>query len=61
VDEGLWESDTARRSTPIDSPHAEDTLERRLEVAAGKRTWGGPWFWGILAFAAVILLLIALQ
>jgi carbon monoxide dehydrogenase subunit G len=61
VDEGLWESDTARRSTPIDSPHAEDTMESRLEMAAGKRTWGGPWFWGILAFAAVILLLIAFQ
>ena len=59
VDEGTTEAEIARRSTPIDSPHAEDTLEKRLEVAAGKRTFGGPWFWGILAFAAVILLLVA--
>jgi hypothetical protein len=61
VDEGVYEADMARRSTPIDSPHAEDNLERQLEVEAGKRTWGGPWFWGVLAFAAVILLLLALQ
>jgi len=61
VDEGTYEADMARRNTAIDSPHAEDTLERQLEVEAGKRTWGGPWFWGIMAFAVVILLLIALQ
>ena len=61
IDEGTTEAEIARRSTPIDSPHAEDTVERRLEVEAGKRTFGGPWFWGILTFAAVILLLIALD
>jgi hypothetical protein len=61
VEEGTYEAELARRNTAIDSPHAEDNLEGRLEVEAGKRTWGGPWFWGILAFAAVILLLIAFQ
>lgn len=61
IDEGTYEAELARRNTAIDSPHAEDTIERQLEVEAANRTWGGPWFWGILAFAAVILLLIALQ
>jgi len=61
IDEGTYESELAMRNTAIDSPHAEDTLERQLEVEAAKRTWGGPWFWGILAFAAVILLLIVWQ
>ncbi|MBJ3775901.1 CoxG family protein [Acuticoccus mangrovi] len=61
IDEGVSEAENAAASAPIDSPHFEDTIETQLEVAAGRRVWGGPWFWGILAFAAVILVLIALQ
>lgn len=61
IDEGLGEARIAARATPIDSPHAEDTIERTLEVEAGKGSWGGSFMWGILAFAVVILVLIALQ
>jgi hypothetical protein len=59
--EGLVEEDIETRGAPFNPPHGEDTIERELEVAAAKGVWGGPWFWGILAFAAVIVLLIALQ
>ena len=44
-----------------ETPHIEDAIEQRLEVAAGTRVWGGPWFWGVMAFAAVLLVLIALS
>ncbi len=46
---------------PIDSPHGEDTVEEKLEVAAAKNAWGGAFMWGLFAFAVVILVLIALQ
>lgn len=55
------ELEEATNSPAIAPPRPEDDIEASLEVAAGKRVWGGPWFWGILAFAAVLLLLIALQ
>ncbi|WP_018699940.1 SRPBCC family protein [Amorphus coralli] len=32
--------------------------EERLEVEAGKGTLGGPWMWGLIAFAVVIVLLL---
>ncbi|MEW5425213.1 carbon monoxide dehydrogenase subunit G [Amorphus sp. 3PC139-8] len=32
--------------------------EERLEVEAGKGTLGGPWMWGLIAFAIVIVLLL---
>ncbi|MCF3935948.1 carbon monoxide dehydrogenase subunit G [Acuticoccus sp. M5D2P5] len=61
VEEGAYELELAGEETAIDSPHMEDTIEKAIEAEATKRAWGGPWFWGILAFAAVILVLIALQ
>lgn len=61
VVEGLAEVDMEGLAAPFDPPHAEDTVERELESAAASNVWGGPWFWGILAFAAVLVLLIALQ
>lgn len=32
--------------------------EERVEVEAGKGTLGGPWMWGLIAFAVVIVLLL---
>ncbi|MEO1102407.1 MAG: carbon monoxide dehydrogenase subunit G [Pseudomonadota bacterium] len=61
VDEGLGEAEIAVQNTAVDSPHAEDTAEREVEVAAGKGFLGGPWMWGIIAFAVVLIVLIALR
>ncbi len=61
AEEGLFEEELEGRGAPFDPPHGEDTIERELEGAAARNVWGGPWFWGILAFAAVILVLLALQ
>ncbi|WP_108662526.1 CoxG family protein [Acuticoccus kandeliae] len=61
VEEGTYELELAGEETAIASPRMEDRVEEILEQEAAKRAWGGPWFWGILAFAAVILVLIALQ
>ena len=61
VEAAATEVDLAQRTTAIDAPHAEDTVEERLEAEAVRGTWGGPWMWGILAFAVVILVLIALR
>lgn len=33
-------------------------VEERVEVEAGKGTFGGPWMWGLIAFAVVIVLLL---
>lgn len=33
-------------------------VEERVEVEAGKGTLGGPWMWGLIAFAVVIVLLL---
>ncbi|UOM36419.1 CoxG family protein [Acuticoccus sp. I52.16.1] len=44
----------------ISALHPEDSIETQLEVASAKRIWGGAWFWGVLAFAAVLLILVAL-
>ncbi|MGX1306610.1 carbon monoxide dehydrogenase subunit G [Amorphus suaedae] len=33
-------------------------VEERVEVEAGKGTLGGPWMWGLIAFAIVIVLLL---
>lgn len=60
-EEGAEEIDLATAQPAVVPPHVEDDIETRLEVEAGKRTWGGPWFWGILVFAAVVLVLIALR
>ena len=61
IEEGLDEAEIALESTPIDSPHLEDTIEREIEEAAAGFSWGGAVMWGMLAFAVVILVLIALQ
>ncbi|WP_420391403.1 CoxG family protein [Acuticoccus sp.] len=55
------EVDEAAHTATVGAPRPEDRAGADLEVAAGKRVWGGPWFWGILAFAAALLVLIALQ
>lgn len=60
VDEGLGEAEIAAAAVPIDSPHLEDTVERNIEKAAAKGVFGGAMMWGMLAFAVVILVLIAL-
>lgn len=60
IDEGLNEIELEAQSVPIDSPHFEDTVERNLEQAAAKGFFGGAVMWGMLAFAVVILVLIAL-
>ena len=61
IEEGLDEAEIAYQSPPIDSPHLEDTIEEELEEAAARFSWGGAVMWGMLAFAVVILVLIALQ
>jgi len=61
IDEGLGEEELALKNPAIDSPHIEDTIEDRIEGAAAKGSWGGTLMWGMLAFAVVILILIALQ
>lgn len=61
IEEGLAEAEMAASTPAIDSPHGEDALERKLETAAGKGRFGGAFVWGILAFAVVILVLVALQ
>ncbi len=61
LEEGLDEAEIALESTPIDSPHMEDTIESELEEAAAGWQWGGAMMWGMLAFAVVVLVLIALR
>ena len=56
----LGEAEIAAAAVPIDSPHLEDTVERNIEKAAAKGVFGGAMMWGMLAFAVVILVLIAL-
>ena len=41
--------------------HVEQTIEDELQVAAGKGTLGGPTVWGLIAFAVVVILLLALR
>jgi carbon monoxide dehydrogenase subunit G len=41
--------------------HAEKTLGEELEIEAGKGTLGGPMVWGLIAFAVVVILLLALR
>ena len=61
IEEGLDETELALEETPVDSAHVEDTIENEIEEAAASGRWGGPYVWGILAFAVVILVLIALR
>lgn len=61
VEEGMYEAEVAMAHTTVDSPHLEDTAEAQLERAAARGSWGGAVMWGMLAFAVVILVLIALQ
>lgn len=60
VDEAAGELE-ASKVTPVSSPRPEEAVDRELETAAGRGFLGGPWFWGILAFAVVILVLLALR
>ncbi|MEM8855403.1 MAG: carbon monoxide dehydrogenase subunit G [Pseudomonadota bacterium] len=55
------EVEMATASPAIDPPHAEDTAADALASQSAKGAFGGAWLWGILAFAAVIIVLIALQ
>ncbi|RAI03348.1 carbon monoxide dehydrogenase [Acuticoccus sediminis] len=45
----------------IEALHPEDSIETQLEAASANRFWGGAFFWGVLAFAAVILVLVVLS
>ena len=56
-----WLPELALEETPVDRAHVEDTIENEIEEAAASGRWGGPYVWGILAFAVVILVLIALR
>lgn len=56
----VQELDTATGDTPVAPPQPEDTAARQVEAAAGKGFLGGPWVWGILAFAVLLLVLLAL-
>ncbi|MEM7694579.1 MAG: carbon monoxide dehydrogenase subunit G [Pseudomonadota bacterium] len=61
LEEGFSQMETAAAGGPVDAPRPEDRAARELEVASAKREWGSAVLWGILAFAVVILVLIALR
>lgn len=62
VEEGLFEvQELAVPGSPIAPPHAEDRIGQELAEAGARRVLGGPWFWGLLAFFAVVVLLALLS
>ncbi|WP_075220782.1 CoxG family protein [Acuticoccus yangtzensis] len=60
VEEGLVELQE-EQGGPFAAPRPEDIIEQRIEAASARRVFGGAWFWGVIAFAAVMLVLVALS